>query len=150
AQATQALDAQLEGHYSLGHTLYCRGSFTAAHTHLMQGIALALSDRFRSHTIATFGKFIDVWAWCGINLACVLWVRGYPEQALAQVQETLTFHQEEPAPVTRIYMLQYAGFVHQLCREVSVVHSLAHSLTTLAHEQKFIVYEASGRMQYGW
>jgi predicted ATPase len=45
AQATQALDAQLEAHYSLGHTLYCRGSFPTAHTHMMQGITLVL--RFR-------------------------------------------------------------------------------------------------------
>jgi predicted ATPase len=150
AQATQALDAQLEAHYSLGHTLYCRGSFPAAHTHLMQGITLALSDRCRTQTLAPFWKFIDAWAWCGINLACVLCVRGYPEQAQAQVQETLTRHQEELAPSTRIYTLQYAGFVHQLRREVSVVHTLAQSLTTLAHEQKLILFEASGRMQYGW
>jgi predicted ATPase len=150
AQATQALDAQLEAHYSLGHTLYFRGSFPAAHTHLLQGITLALSDRFRSHIIVSFGKFLDVWAWCGSNLACVLWVRGYPEQALAQVQEMLTRDQEELVPATRIYTLQYAGVVHQLCREVSVVHSLAQSLTTLAHEQKLILFEASGIMQYGW
>jgi adenylate cyclase len=150
AQATQALDAQLEAHYSLGHTHYCRGSFPAAHTHLMQGITLALSDRFRSHIMVAFGKFIDVWAWCGNVLACLLWVRGYPEQALAQVEETLTCHQEALAPVTRIRSLRYAGYVHQLCREVSVVHSLAQSLTTLAHEQKFIQYEASGIIQYGW
>jgi len=77
-------------------------------------------------------------------------VRGYPEQARAQVEETLTCHQEELAPVTRIHRLRYAGYVHQLCREVSVVHSLAQSLTTLAHEQRFLVYEASGIMQYGW
>ena len=139
AQATQALDAQLEAHYSLGVTLFCRGSFPTAHAHLMQGITLALSDRFRSYIIVAFGKFIDVWAWCGSILACLLWVRGYPEQALAQVQETLTRHQEELALVTRIYTLRYAGVVHQLCREVSVVHSLAQSLTTLAHEQRFIV-----------
>jgi predicted ATPase len=150
AQTTQALDAQLEAHYSLGHTLYCRGSFLAAHTHLLQGITLALSDRFRTQTLAPFWKFIDAWAWCGINVACVLWVRGYPAQAQAQVQETLTRHQEELAPATRIYTLQYAGFVHQLCREVSVVHTLAQSQTTLAHEQKLILFEASGRMQYGW
>jgi predicted ATPase len=150
AQATQALDAQLEAHYSLGHTLYCRGSFPAAHTHLMRGITLALRDRFRSHIIVSLGKFIDAWAWCGINLACVLWVRGYPEQALTQVQETLTRYQEELAPITRIYTLQYAGFVHQLRREVPVVHTLAQSQTTLAHEQQLILYEASGIMQYGW
>jgi adenylate cyclase len=100
--------------------------------------------------MVAFGKSIDVWAWCGNVLACLLWVRGYPEQALAQVEETLTCHQEELAPVTRIRTLQYAGYVHQLCREVSVVHSLAQSLTTLAHEQKFIVYEARGIIPYGW
>jgi predicted ATPase len=77
-------------------------------------------------------------------------VRGSPEQALAQVQEMLTRHQEELVPVTRIYTLQFAGFVHQFCRGVSVVHTLAQSLTALAHEQGFILYEASGRMQYGW
>jgi adenylate cyclase len=117
---------------------------------MMQGITLALSDRFRSHTIDSFGKSIDAWAWCGSVLACLLWVRGYPEQALARIHETLTRHQEELVPVTRIYTLQFAGFVHQLCREVSVVHTLAQSLTALAHEQGFMVYEASGRMQYGW
>jgi predicted ATPase/class 3 adenylate cyclase len=150
AQARQALDAQLEAHYSLGLTLFCRGFFPTAHTHLLQGRTLALSDRFRSHIMVAFGKFLDVWAWCGNILACVLWVRGYPEQALAQVQETLTCHQEALALVTRIRTLRYAGYVHQLCREVSVVHALAQSLTTLAHEQKIILDEASGRMQYGW
>jgi predicted ATPase len=150
AQATRALDAQLEAHYSLGQTLFCRGFFPTAHAHLLQGRTLALSDRFRSHIMVAFGKFIDVWAWCGDILACVLWVRGYPEQALAQVQETLTCHQEALAPVTRIRTLRFAGYVHQLCREVSVVHALAQSLTTLAHEQKFILDEASGIIQYGW
>jgi len=77
-------------------------------------------------------------------------VCGYPEQALAQVQETLTRHQEELVPSTRIYTLQFAGFVHQFCREVSVVQNLAQSLTAFAHEQGFILYEASGIIQSGW
>ena len=53
------------------------------------------------------------------------------------------------APVTRIYTLHILDLSIS-CSEVSVVHSLAQSLTTLAHEQKFIVFEASGIMQYGW
>ena len=150
AQATQSLDAQLEAHYSLGLTLYCRGSFPTAHAHLMQGITLALSDRFRSYPIGTFGKFIDAWVWCCSVLACLLWVRGYPEQALTRIHETLTHSPEELVPPARIYTLQFAGFVHQFCREVSVVHNLAKSLTAFAHEQGFIIYEASGSMQYGW
>jgi predicted ATPase len=116
---------------------------------MMQGVTLALSDRCRVQTLAPFGKFIDAWAACSSVLACLLWVRGYPEQALARIHETLTRHQGELVPVTRIYTLQFAGFVHQFCREVSVVHTLAQSLTALAHEQGFILYEASGRMQYG-
>jgi predicted ATPase len=52
AQATQAIDAQVEAHYSLGYTLYCRGFFPTAHAHLMQGITLALSDRSRVQTLA--------------------------------------------------------------------------------------------------
>jgi predicted ATPase len=111
---------------------------------------LALSDRCRVQTVAPFWKFIDAWAWCSSGLACILWMRGYPEQALARVQETLTRHREEITPSTRVSTLQSAGAVHQLCREVSVVQNLAQSLTTLAHEQEFVLYEASGRMQYGW
>jgi predicted ATPase len=150
AQETQALDAQLEAHYSLGMTLYCRGDFPTAHTHMMQGISFALRDRSRVQTLAPFWKFMDAWAWCSSMLACILWVRGYPEQALARVQETLTRHQEDLTPPTRVYTLQYAGFVHQWCREVSVVHTLAQSLTAFAHEQEFVLYEAVGRIQYGW
>jgi tetratricopeptide (TPR) repeat protein len=140
----------LESHYSLGYTLFQLGEFTTASTHLEQGIAR--SDRLQQRAFSGVSRRtgIDVGLCCRIILAWVLCVRGYLERALQNAGEVLRQSQARSNPYTQAYVLSYAGFVHQFCRQVSAVQEGAEILISLCHEQKYGLFGAYGMNLRGW
>jgi predicted ATPase len=150
AHQTQDDATALESHYSLGYTLFQLGEFTTASTHLEHGIAS--SDRLQQQ--ASLGVSsrtgIDVGLCCRIILAWVLYVCGYLERALQNAGEVVRQSQARANPYTQAYVLSYAGFVHQFCRQVSAVYEEAEILIPLCREQKYGLFEAYGMHLRGW
>jgi len=83
-------------------------------------------------------------------LAWSLWYLGYPDQALARIQEALALAQELSHPVTLQYALSSAAIVHQLRVEASAARARAEAALAISHEQGFAQALAQGTILRGW
>src|SRR5262245_42349526 len=99
-------DRLAEAHYSLGLTLYYLGELPAARAHFEQRIAL-YEPRQR-------GSMVH----CLSYVAYLLWVLGYPDQALQRIHEALTVAQAWSYPFSIYLALYHAGHIHRLRREM--------------------------------
>jgi class 3 adenylate cyclase/predicted ATPase len=126
AQQRQDAAMLVTAHSALGSTLFWLGAVAAAHTHLTQGMAL-----------------YDVGA-------LVLWSLGYPDQAFARSQETVTLAQQMARPHSLVFALRSAAVFHQLRREVHCTQERAEAAINLAKEHRFPQFRAVGSMLHGW
>ena len=90
AQDLQDLALRMTAHTTMGVLLYYLGELTAAQAHLEQAIGLRAFHPDRSLTLR-FGPNNTVV--CLANTAWILWMQGYPEQALRRSQEMRTYAQ---------------------------------------------------------
>jgi DNA-binding winged helix-turn-helix (wHTH) protein/tetratricopeptide (TPR) repeat protein len=95
-----------EAHYALGLTLYYLGDLPVARAHFEQRIAL-YEPRQRGSMVHSLSY-----------VAYLLWVLGYPDQALRRTHEALTVAQAWSYPFSMYLALYHAGHVHRLRREV--------------------------------
>jgi tetratricopeptide (TPR) repeat protein len=103
----------LEAHHALGQTLYHVGAFTPARLHQEQGITL--SDPQRPAPLdTTSGTGARLGVSCRALVARVLWVLGYPDQAMQRGQEALTLAHPRTRPYDLADVLLHCG----LCRKV--------------------------------
>jgi predicted ATPase len=79
-----------------------------------------------------------------------LWHGGYPDQARAQADETLSLAAQLSHPFTRAITLAYATMLHQFCRDLSRVDSFAEATITLCAEHGFPYYLAWAEVLRGW
>jgi DNA-binding winged helix-turn-helix (wHTH) protein/tetratricopeptide (TPR) repeat protein len=82
--------------------------------------------------------------------AQVLWLLGYPDQAVHQSQEALSLAREIAHPLSLAHALQSAARIHLGCGDLSATRKLADELIHFAQEQGFAVHEAGGMMLQGW
>ena len=131
----------LEAHHTLWTTRLLLGELPLAHTHLEQG--LALYDRQQHRTLAVlYGH--DPGVCCRSVAGMVLWLRGYPDQALRQQQAARTLAQELAHPPSLAFPQMMGGIAHQLRREIHAAHEDAEALIALATEQGFALFRAIG------
>jgi predicted ATPase len=137
----------LQAHRTLGDTAFWLGEFGLARAHLEQ--AIALHDP-QQHATATFRDGQDHGIVSRAFLPRVLWVQGYPEQALARSLEVLTLVHDRSHPFDLAVALNVAAMIHQLRRESAAVRAQAEALLALCQEQHFALYGATGTVQRGW
>ncbi|MBI3796864.1 MAG: AAA family ATPase [Deltaproteobacteria bacterium] len=147
AQSTQDPALLLEAHRALGATLSSLGELVLVRTHLEQGLALYDPQQHRSHA-SLYGQ--DPGVVCLSLGAWVLWLLGYPDQALRRGQEALTLAQEISHPFSLAFALHYAALVHRFRREVPLTHERAEALLALAREYEFSLWLAWGTIPWGW
>jgi class 3 adenylate cyclase/predicted ATPase len=134
-------------HYALGWTWSCLGILPAARQHLEEGIALYTSDQRRA---LVFRMGQDPGVACRAFAAWVLWVLGYPEQALARLHEALTLAHELSHPFSLAFARWVAAMVYQFRRDVSAVHEQAEDAIALSTERGFPLWTAMGTILRGW
>jgi tetratricopeptide (TPR) repeat protein len=111
-----------EAHYSLGLTLYYLGDILAARAHFEQRIAL-YEPRQRGSMVHSLSY-----------VAYILWVLGYPDQALQRTHAALTVAQVWSYPFSLYLALYHAGQIHRLRREVHAVQECTEAAMSLAAE----------------
>jgi tetratricopeptide (TPR) repeat protein len=111
-----------EAHYSLGLTLYYLGELPAARAHFEQRIAL-YEPRQRGSMVHSLSY-----------VAYILWVLGYPDQALQRIHEALTVAQAWSYPFSVYLALYHAGHIHRLRREVLAAQERNEAAVALAAE----------------
>src|SRR5262249_36370793 len=148
AQSVQDPTLLLRAHLSLGFTLYCLGEFVPTRELIEQSIALYDPQRHSPHVSnevqdfrVTFSLSLGAW---------VLWVLGYPNQALQSSQEALTLAQELSHPFSLAFARCFAAELHQVRREVQAPQEQAEAIIALCTEHGLPFWLARGTIVRGW
>lgn len=111
--AEQGQDAALflEAHHATWTTAFGQGNFVLAREHLEQGHAIYHPQKHHAHAFLYGGHDPGV---CGRGQeAWVLWMLGYPDQALKRTQESLALACELSHPMSLAIALSFAANSHQ-------------------------------------
>jgi predicted ATPase len=147
AQRTDAPALAVVAHYTLGVTWFCLGALPAARQHLEAGIARYTPDQRRA---PAFRIGQDPGVSCRANAARVLWLLGYPEQALARLHEALALAHELLHPFSLAWAWCWAAFVSQCRLDVPAVHEQAEATVALSTAQGLPQWAAMGTCLGGW
>jgi predicted ATPase len=115
---------------------------------LEQGIALYDPQQHLSHAFLYGGH--DPGTCCQAIVARILWLLGYPDQALKRFYEALTRARELSHPFSLANVLLLAAPVHQLRWEGQAAQERAEALVMLCNEQGFVQFLAGGTILQGW
>ncbi len=119
----------------------------AARLHLEEAIARYTPDQRRA-LVFRIGQ--DLGISCRIHAALLLWLLGYPEQALARLHEALALAHELPHPYNLAHARCWAAYVYQFRWDVPAVHEQAEAAVALSIEQGFPFWAAAGTILRGW
>jgi predicted ATPase len=137
----------LEAHFALGVNLQQLGNVVAARAHMEQALALFDPQQHRAHALL-YGQEPQVT--CLADLACILWVLGYPDQARQRSHEALTVALTVDHVYSRALVHFFATWSAQLRRHPQDTLTQAAAILTLAQEHAFAYLEAMGRLLQGW
>jgi predicted ATPase len=135
-------------HDAFGDTLFWRGEFIRAREHLDRGVTLY--DPQQHAALAFFHGGYDPGVACACLGACVMWVLGYPDQALARMDAALTLARQLGHPHSQASALIWAAVLHHLRREAPLTHARSAAVIPLCREQGFPYYLAAGTIMQGW
>jgi class 3 adenylate cyclase/predicted ATPase len=128
-------------HVARGEVLLFLGELASAREDLEQGRGLyeAQPQRFEDWPGAHPGVN------CLVISAFVLWLLGYPDQALHRIHEGLTLAQELPLPYSLALAKAQTAWLHQFRRDPSAALEQAEGAVTLAtdHGFKYVVAAAT-------
>jgi predicted ATPase len=138
-------------HYALGVTWLWLGVLPTARQHLEEGIVQYTPDQRRA---LVFRMGHDLGVGCWAHAAILLWVLGYPAQALAHIHEALALAHALSHPYSLAWGRCWEAFVSQLRpqlrRDVSAVHAQAEAAVTLSTVQGILQWAAFGTSVRGW
>jgi predicted ATPase len=145
AQSVQDQYLLSYAHTALGWTLYFRGEWTSARTHVEQ--ARALYDPL-THPRSTF-FWSDPRVECLSIAAYTLWSLGYPDQGLKRSHEAMAVAEGLSYPVYRAMALGWAAEFELFRREGQLARERAEAAMTLATEHGFAYWLAFGTAMRG-
>ena len=137
----------LEAHRAMGITLFGLAEFTRAREHLNRGLALFDPKKHKSHAYL-YGQDPSV-AYLS-QLACLLWILGYPDQAIDSMQQGLSRAREFAHPYSLAATLTFAAMVHQLRREVSAARVQAEEAIAVSMNHGFPFIQSWAVSVRGW
>ena len=128
--------------------MFCLGELGSAHTHFEQ--SNALYDPQQHHSLAfMYGSFDSGVASLSFT-ALLLWLRGYPDQALKKSQETLAMARALAHPFSLTQALVWTSWFHQFRRDERGAQAEADAAIRLSTEQGFSTWLAMAMMFHGW
>jgi class 3 adenylate cyclase/predicted ATPase len=128
---------------SLLHT----GDIAAARAHFDR--AIALYDRVEHRALATrFGQDVRV-AILSFRSQAV-WVLGYPEAAMADADQAVSYAREIHQAGTLMYALGVTSLTHVNCRNYATASALEDELAALVDQTGALHWKGSGMSVRGW
>jgi class 3 adenylate cyclase/predicted ATPase len=147
AQAVQDPLALMQTYATEGESLFYRGKLALARTHLEHAMSLYSPQRYAPS--AYFHGHDPVVQNLSI-LGLILWALGYPDYAVQQCDQALTFAQGLSHPFSLAFALSAKVQLHLLRREPNIVQEQAEALITVSTENGFPFRAAYGSMLLGW
>ena len=147
AEKQRAIVPLMIGHRALATSLLCTGDITEGREHYNQ--ALELFDPAAHRGLATrFGQDAGVTILSWRPLA--LWLLGYPEAALADLEHALTNAREIGHAATLMLALYVTGLTHILCGNYAAANAQSDEVVPLADEKGSTMWKAYGMLNQGW
>ena len=137
----------LGAHWVLGATLFFQGEVAHARGHLEEGMALYDPQQ---HTSLVLLYTVDPGMVCRSYAAWVLWLLGYPDQALRCSQEALALAHESSHPFSLAWAHGFAAMLHQFRREGEAGQEQADAVMALSTEHEFPLFFALGTIVRSW
>ena len=134
------------GHRLMGTSLVYAGDVAGGRTHLDHAIKLYEPAEHRALT-TRFGPELRVTILSQRSIA--LWLLGYPEAALADFEQTLSYARESGQAATLIYGLSVALLTPIHCRQYAAARLLVDEVVALADEKGTLFWKAFGMMNQG-
>jgi predicted ATPase/class 3 adenylate cyclase len=148
AQRLEDPDLLLEAHHALWTSLFSGGELAAARTHQEQGLRLYDPQRHRTYAALYSGH--DPGVCCRYRAAPVVWLLGFPDQAVASSQAALALAQQLAHPMSLASALYWAAVLHHLRREASPTQARAEAAMTLTTDLEFLGQFAQATALRGW
>jgi predicted ATPase len=138
---------QVVAHYAAGATSMWVGELVPARENLREGVASYTPEQ-RSFPIYQVGQ--DPGVACRAYTGKTLWLLGYPDQALASIDDALALATELAHPFSQAFALNIASIGFQLRRDGMAVYEHADAGVTLSTEQGFPHWAAFSTILRGW
>jgi predicted ATPase len=148
AQRAQDPALLLEAHHELWANLSSQGELVSAQSHMEQGFAFYDRQKHRHHAFLYGGH--DPGVCCAYHAAEVMWLLGYPDQALQKSHDSLELARELSHSSTMSLALSFAAWFHQYRGEQQAVQELMEQCIRLATEKGFALGRANVRFLEGW
>jgi predicted ATPase len=145
AQSTQDPVRFVWAHSALGASLYYLGELVSAQGHLEQSLAF-----YDPQQRLSYGFVYDPKVICLSVLAFILWLLGYPDQALKRNYEALTQAQELSHSFSLATALSYIAGIHVMRGEWQSTQERAEAAMTLSADQGFPHFLALETVHLGW
>ena len=146
AEKQRASVPLMVGHRLMGTSLVYAGDVAGGRTHLDHAIKLYDPAEHRALT-TRFGPELRVTILSQRSIA--LWLLGYPEAALADFEQTLSYARESGQAATLIYGLSVALLTPIHCRQYAAARLLVDEVVALADEKGTLFWKAFGMMNQG-
>jgi hypothetical protein len=141
AQQQPDTTLRVVAHRALGNTLIWLGAFGPGRLHVAQGFTLYDPQNHRLY-VRLYGR--DLGISCLTNLLIVLWILGYPDQALERSHELFSLAHSLTHPFSLTYAYMWTGQLHWLRNEPQAAQQMGEAAMQLATEQEVPLWWACG------
>jgi predicted ATPase len=135
------------GHLMLGQMMYFSGEPNQAREHLEKVLTLYNPEDRRARA-PLLGADTEVYG--RAYMGRVLWVLGYPDEALKRCDEALTLARELSHPFGLAIALHFSCFTHHRRQEPQAARQRAEELLALSNEHGLQFWITSGDLIRGW
>jgi DNA-binding winged helix-turn-helix (wHTH) protein/predicted ATPase len=149
AEATADAALLQAAHNALGVVSVYAGDFAAALDHLERGIERHDLNQ-HSPAMSPAFRLVPSRVTCAIHAAWALWMLGYPDRAVARIQEALTLARSIDHPFSLSYTCHLAAGLHRWRREYQAVRELEDEASTHDTEHGFELLLTAGVVHRGW
>ena len=147
AQQVQDPAALLEAHHDLGSNFYWAGEYTSARTHYEQSIDLYNSQP-KSSRILIPGRE-DAATVCYSQDSEILWILGYPEQAIKSIHTALDLAQELSQVYDTAFVQCFASFTYLMLKETKQAQEYGEIAVDISEEHGFTLWIAASKVYLG-
>ncbi len=145
-QSQQDQTLLLQASHEIGGTLFNLGNFSATYHHLRQGMFFYDRHKHNSYILLS-GQ--DPGVSCLARMSHSLWFLGYPDQALAKSQESLSLAQDIFHIHSLVYALNFTTGLYLLRQEKQMALKHVEEVRQLTTEHEFPIWATMGQILSG-
>jgi len=138
----------LEAHHRQWATYFFMGDYLAAQHHLDHGLAIYEPDRHHHLTFTHTGH--DPGVCCQSYSAGVLWLRGYPDQAVVRGREAMTLAERVSHPFSLVLAAKTVSELLLCRREPAEARRLIEEWDATSKKLALPLLITQARFQRGW